>query len=162
MNHMSTDTWTGSLLEIFTAPAATAPMVSLPESHAVPGRGLDGDRYASLAGTFSKGHEADAELTLISIEAIEAVAREHSLTVSTAEPRRNLVTRGVPLNDLVGREFMIGDVRILGHGLCEPCAHLDALMGHRDVITAFLHRGGLRAQIISDGVLRVGDTIRPL
>ena len=97
-------------------------MVSVLEVRAIPSRGLEGDRYFHAAGTFSRGHQPDADLTLIEAEAIEALAREYSLSLDPADSRRNLVTRDVALNDLVGREFMVGEVRVLGHRLCEPCS----------------------------------------
>ena len=146
---------------IFIAPTAKAPMVSLPDARAIPGRGLEGDRYFHDAGTFSKGFEPDSELTLIESEVIDALVREQAITLGVAEPRRNLATRDVRLNDLVGREFMIGAVRVLGHGLCEPCAHLERVTGEA-LLGPLLRRGGLRAQILSGGTLRVGDVIRPV
>jgi MOSC domain-containing protein YiiM len=135
-------------------------MVSLAEVRAIPRRGLEGDRYFHATGTFSRGRGPDAELTLIEAEAIEALAREESLSLEPADSRRNLVTRDVSLNDLVGREFMVGEVRVLGHGLCEPCKHLQRLTGRPAILNGLLHRGGLRAQILAEGTLRVGDAIR--
>ena len=152
----------GTLAGIFIAPSAKAAMVSVSEVRAIPSRGLEGDRYFHAAGTFSRGHEPDAELTLIEAEAIEALAREQSLSLEPADSRRNLVTRDVALNDLVGREFMVGEVRVLGQGLCEPCKHLQRLTGHPAILNGLLHRGGLRAQILAEGTLRVGDAIRPV
>ena len=128
----------GTLTGIFIAANAEAPMLSVSEVRAVPGRGLDGDRYSRAAGTFSKGHEPDSELTLIESEAVEALAREQSLALQPSDSRRNLVTRGVALNDLVGCEFMIGEVRVLGHGLCEPCRHLVRLTGQGAISRASL------------------------
>ena len=152
---------TGTLAGIFIASSAEAPMVSVSEIRAIPGRGLEGDRYFNAAGTFSRGHEPDSEVTLIEAEALEAFEREHSLVLDPPDPRRNLVTRGVALNDLVGCEFTIGEVRVLGHGLCEPCRHLQKLTGQPAILKGLLHRGGLRAQILVEGILRVGDVVRP-
>ena len=135
-------------------------MVAVSEVRAVPGRGLEGDRYFRAAGTFSKGHEPDSELTLIEAEAVEALAHAQSLALQPRDARRNLVTRDIALNDLAGREFMIGEVRVLGHGLCEPCGHLGRLTGHRVIVKGLAGHGGLRAQIVVEGVVRVGDTIR--
>jgi MOSC domain-containing protein YiiM len=151
---------TGTLIGIFIAPSAEAPVVAVSEVRAVPGRGLEGDRYFRAAGTFSKGHEPDSELTLIEAEAVEALAHAHSLALRPADARRNLVTRGIALNDLAGREFTIGEVRVLGHGLCEPCGHLGRLTGQRVIVKGLAGRGGLRAQILGEGLLRVGDTVR--
>jgi hypothetical protein len=85
----------GILASIFIAPSAEAAMVSVSEVRAIPSRGLEGDRYFHAAGTFSRGHQPDADLTLIEAEAIEALAREHSLSLDPADSRRNLVTRAV-------------------------------------------------------------------
>ena len=148
---------TGKVESIFIAPAATVPVERASEVLAVPGVGLEGDRYFRKQGTFFKP-EPDFKLTLIEAESVEAAAREFALELSTAECRRNLVTRGVPLNSLVGREFQIGNIRVRGIRLCEPCSHLQRLTG-KDVLKSLLHRGGLRAQILSEGVIREGDLI---
>ncbi len=147
----------GNVESLHIAPAARAEMQSVPEVTAIPGVGLDGDRYALKQGTFFKP-QPDFELTLIEAEAVEAFEREYDVAFTPANARRNLVTRGVPLNHLVGQEFQIGNVRIKGIRLCEPCSHLEAL-SKKPVIKGLAHRGGLRAQILSAGVIRVGDTI---
>ena len=116
-----------------------------------------GDRYALKQGTFFKP-EPDFELTLIEAEAIEALRREYSVELAAGEARRNIVTRDVLLNHLVGRDFMIGGVKVHGIRLCEPCSHLEGLTGS-PVIKALRHRGGLRAQILTQGVIRVGDAV---
>ena len=151
--------WDGKVESIFIAKAARAPMEAVAEVRAVPGAGLEGDRYFLKQGTFFKP-EPDFELTLIEAEALEAIEREYQIEVAPAESRRNLITRGVPLNHLVGKDFQIGGVRIHGIRLCEPCSHLQALTGH-EVIKGLRHRGGLRAQILSEGLLKAGDTISP-
>jgi MOSC domain-containing protein YiiM len=150
--------WSGTVESIHVAPAAKAPTQAVNEVEAVPGAGLAGDRYFLKQGTFYKP-EPDFELTLIEAEAIEAAAREYKVTLAPGEARRNVVTRGVPLNHLVGRDFVIGDVKVHGIRLCEPCSHLEGISG-QPVIKALRHRGGLRAQILSQGVIRVGDVVR--
>ena len=100
----------------------------------------------------------DREITLIEAEAIEAVPREYGVELSPAEARRNIVTRGVALNHLVGREFRVGNVVLRGIRLCEPCEHLERLT-RPGVLEALVHRGGLRAQIVSGGTIQVGDSI---
>src|SRR3989454_6434214 len=122
----------GSVVSIHIAPAAEETMISVPEIQALPGRGLEGDRYLKHVGTFSKP-QPDRELTLIEIEAIEALKNEAGLELSPGAARRNVVTRGVPLNHLVGREFKVGQVRVLGLRLCEPCSHL-ARLSHEGVL----------------------------
>ena len=148
----------GSVDAIYIAGAAKGPMVSVSEAHAVPGRGLEGDRYFNQEGTFSKPLP-DYELTLIEIEAIEDFKREFGVELEAGDGRRNVVTRGVSLNDLVGQEFQVGEVRLRGIRLCEPCSHL-ARLSHRAVVRGLRHKGGLRAQILTDGKIRVGDTVQ--
>jgi MOSC domain-containing protein YiiM len=152
--------WNGKIESIFIAKAAEAPMEVVAEVRAVPGAGLEGDRYFLKQGTFFKP-EPDFELTLIEAEALEAMQQEYQIELAPSESRRNLVTRGVALNHLVGKDFQIGGVRIRGIRLCEPCSHLQALSG-RQVIKGLRHRGGLRAQILSEGLLKAGDMVSPL
>jgi MOSC domain-containing protein YiiM len=148
----------GTIESIYITATATAPMLPVKEVLAIPGVGLEGDRYALRQGTFFKP-EPDFELTLIEAEAIEALQRDYHVELAPGAARRNLVTRGVALNHLVGRDFQIGEVKIHGIRLCEPCSYLQRITG-RQVIKGLLHRGGLRAQILSQGAIRVGDSLR--
>jgi MOSC domain-containing protein YiiM len=149
----------GIVAAIFTAPAGESPMEPRDEVRAVPGRGLDGDRYFSGKGTYSDrpGHR---EVTLIEIEAIEGMNREEDLGFDPSLSRRNIVTRGVALNHLVDREFSVGEVRLRGIKLAEPCAHMEGLSGVTGARKALIHRGGLRAEIVTEGVVRVGDAVQ--
>lgn len=147
----------GTVQSIHLAPAAKAPMQSVARVMALPGSGLDGDRYALKLGSFYKPLP-DYELTLIESEAIEALNRDYKIEIAPGTARRNIVTSDVALNHLVGREFRIGEVKIRGIRLCEPCSHLESLTG-RPVIKGLIHRGGLRAQILTQGMIRVGDAI---
>lgn len=97
-------------------------------------------------------------MTLIEIETIEALAEEKNVVIAAAAARRNIVTRGVPLNHLAGREFQVGDVRFAGIRLCEPCDYLEGLTTS-GVLKGLIHRGGLRAEILVGGTIRVGDPI---
>jgi MOSC domain-containing protein YiiM len=148
---------TGIVEAIYVAATATGPTHAVDSAQAIPGVGLEGDRYALKQGTFFKP-EPDFELTLIEAEAIEALRRDYGVDLAVGDARRNLVTRGVALNHLVGREFTIGDVRIRGIRLCEPCEHLQGLTG-KQLIKGLRHRGGLRAQILSEGTIHEGDPI---
>jgi MOSC domain-containing protein YiiM len=150
--------WNGKVESIHIAPAPTAPVQALDKVVLIPGVGLEGDRYALKQGTFFKP-EPDFELTLIEAEAIEALQREYAVALAAGDARRNIVTRNVPLNHLVGREFFVGEVRLRGIRLCEPCDHLQRVTG-KQLIKGLRHRGGLRAQILTQGTIRVGDTIR--
>ena len=151
----------GQLVGIFTAHRRQADLQAVDQVEAVPGRGLVGDRYFQQQGTFTKPDSPDREVTLIEIEALEALNCEDGLTLEPGQSRRNLVTRGVPLNHLVGREFRIGSVLLRGLRLCEPCGHLESLT-IKGLIKGLCHRGGLRAQVVEGGILRTGDAIRPL
>ncbi len=137
---------------VFLAPAAEAPMVAADAVPAVPGRGLEGDRYFEGAGTFSARGGTGRDLTLVSVEALESAG------VAPLEARRNVVVRGVDLDALIGRRFRVGEVECLGRRRCEPCAHLQRLT-RPGVLRALVHRGGLRADVVSGGVLRVGDAV---
>jgi MOSC domain-containing protein YiiM len=147
------------LTEILIADTPSSPMSSLSEVRAVPGRGIEGDRYFTGAGTFSQHpQKPDFEITLIEKEKIEAFADESGLPFTSKLARRNLVTEGVDLNALAGREFRIGEVRIRGIRLCEPCSYL-AKTTFPETLKGLVHKGGLRAQILSEGIMRVGDEI---
>jgi MOSC domain-containing protein YiiM len=150
----------GQLIGIYLVEHKCLALRPVTEAEAVPGRGIAGDRYYHAEGTFSKKPGPDREVTLIEIEALEALQRETNLTLEPAQTRRNLVTRGVPLNHLVGREFTVGAVLLRGLRLCEPCGHLEKLT-LKGVNDGLCHRGGLRAQVIRGGVLRPGDAIEP-
>ncbi|SRR5712692_2177924 len=150
----------GRLEAIYTASQKRANLKRVEEIEAVAGSGLVGDRYGLQEGTFSKPGTPDREVTLIEVEAIEALARECTIVLEPGQARRNLVTRGVPLNHLVQKEFKVGNLILRGLRLCEPCDHLEALTV-KGIKAGLCHRGGLRAQIVRGGVLRTGDAIQP-
>ncbi len=152
--------WEGRVVSIQIAPVAAAPMVTLEHVEAVAGKGLAGDRYFHRVGTYSERAGSGRQVTLIEAEAIEAIARDAGIEIAPAASRRNLTTRGVPLSHLVGRRFRLGDVLLEGTRLCEPCAHLEGLTTP-GVLKGLVHRGGLRADIVVGGVIRVGDVVRP-
>jgi len=150
------------VVDIITAESPAAPAVSQASVRAVPGQGLRGDRYFSGTGTFSPHpQKPDFEVTLIQKEHIDAFALSAGITFTARDARRNLVTAGLDLNALVGREFQVGSVRIRGIRLCEPCSHL-AKLTSPEVLRGLLHKGGLRAQIITEGEIRVGDPVARL
>jgi hypothetical protein len=143
----------GTLDGIWITASAGQPLRSLQMVRAVAGQGLAGDRHVLGTGTFPSGLPGSA-LTLIEAEVCESF----DPPVRPGEHRRNLVTRGVELNGLVGREFMIGQVRCRGMRLCEPCRVMDGYAS-RPLLRALVHRGGLRADILDDGEIHVGDRI---
>ena len=148
--------WKGQVLSIFVRSQPNEPVVELDQVLAVPGKGIEGDYYSSR-GT-SKRYDPGRELTLIEKEALSAIENEHNISLNPGESRRNIITENVPLNHLVGKEFRVGEVTLKGIRLCEPCMHLSELT-QKDVVPALVHRGGLRAQIITKGLIRAGDPV---
>jgi MOSC domain-containing protein YiiM len=147
----------GRLVAIYVASAAGAPMEARDHIDAIAGEGLRGDRYATGTGTYSGSGRGPRDVTLIEREAIDAVRTDDRVDVREDQTRRNLVTEGVALDHLVGRTFRVGSVRMRGVRLAEPCAYLEQLTGVVGVRAALVHRGGLRAEVLDDGALRVGD-----
>jgi MOSC domain-containing protein YiiM len=133
-------------------------MSTVLSARAVAGRGFEGDRYFNKLGTYSNDPGSGRDITLIEIEAIEALRRDYEIELDPSQLRRNIVTQGVALNHLVDREFKIGGVILRGTRLCDPCSHLEKLT-RKGVMRGLIHRGGLRAEIISGGTLRTGDPI---
>jgi MOSC domain-containing protein YiiM len=150
---------TGVVELLAIAPLVEAPMQLVEEARALAGRGLEGDRYANGSGTFSPrgAHRPGYELTLIAAEVVEELtARDARLDF--ASTRRNILTRGIDVNALVGCNFSIGDVHCRGLRLAEPCVHLERLQG-AGLLRPLIHRGGLRVDILSDGYITQGSRI---
>jgi len=152
--------WTGQVVAIQITSNAGEKMVSVDEVKAIAGKGLEGDRYLSGKGKFSDQPGLARQLTLIELESIEALRREKTIELSPLESRRNIVTRGVPLNHLVDKRFRLGQVTARGVKLCEPCDYLEEVT-QKKIIGALTHRGGLRAEILEGGIIKVGDKIQP-
>jgi len=150
---------TGVVEAIHIATAAGAPVRAVDGVRAIDGVGLEADRYADGRGHY-QDDRVSRDLTLIEAEALEALAREHGIELAVGETRRNLTTRGISLNDLVGRRFWVGDVLCQGTRLCEPCQYLADLTG-KPLLRPLVHRGGLRADILRGGVIRQGNRVRP-
>jgi MOSC domain-containing protein YiiM len=147
----------GKVEAIYITAKSAQPMQSVQSVKAVAGKGLRGDRKFRDS-TNPKKDSPEQEITLIEAEAVDAVNRDYVLKLETHETRRNILTRGIALNHLVGTEFSVGPVRLRGLRLCEPCTHLQSLT--RDgIMRSLVHRGGLRAQILDGGTIRVGDSI---
>lgn len=148
-----------NIIAIHVAPDESGPMQSVAEVRAVAGMGLEGDRYFNVVAKDGKKEKTGRHATLIESEALTALERDYQLTLRADQSRRNILTRGVALNHLVGREFRIGEAVFRGIRLCEPCRHLEKLSG-LSVMRGLLHRGGLRAEIVQDGLIRAGDAIQ--
>jgi MOSC domain-containing protein YiiM len=148
----------GIVISLHIAPTGAATMQSVKQVQAIAGRGLEGDRYFAGLGTYSNNPDTGRHVTLIETEAIEALEGDYGIDIAPGFSRRNIVTRGVPLNHLVGCQLKIGDTILRGMRLCEPCSHLEKL-SRPGVMRGLIHRGGLRADILASGTIRVGDAI---
>ena len=137
---------------IFVAPMKGSPMRSLAVADALAGQGLEGDRKAA------PGREPAAQLTLIEAEHVEAFRAATGYEMRFDQPRRNVVTRGVRLNDLLGKRFRVGDAVCEGLELCEPCGKFQRLT-HPEARRFFKGKGGLRARIVEGGLIRPGDPV---
>ena len=150
----------GTVELIALAAEAEGPMREVPSAEAVEGRGLRGDRYERGAGTFSNPRGRGYDLTLVEAEALEELSAK-GVELAPVEARRNLVVRGIALDDLIGRRFRVGEVECFGQRRCEPCSHLERLT-RPGILRGLVHRGGLRADVLSSGRIRVGDRVEAL
>lgn len=154
---------TGTLLGIFVADEAGAPMRQLQHTWTLKGQGLNEDRYSRQAGTWSRVRPGQVpkirHVSLIQVEALEAANGELEQPFTCADTRRNLLTKGISLNELVGREFMVGEVRLRGVELCIPCSRPSQLCGKPGFAKAFQGRGGLRAEVLTIGQIMTDDQI---
>jgi MOSC domain-containing protein YiiM len=144
----------GSIEYIFVAPETGAPVEAVSTVEAIAERGLKGDRYEDDRNR----KDAGQQITLIEAEPIEQFVAETGLAMGPHEPRRNLVTRGIDLNGLVGKRFRVGECELEGIELCEPCGTW-ARNTHREVVRFFVHRGGLNARIVKGGAISIGAPI---
>jgi hypothetical protein len=150
----------GTVELIALADEAEGPMRAVSAAEAVEGRGLQGDRYERGAGTFSNPRGRGYDLTLVEAEALEELSTK-GVELAPIEARRNIVVRGIALDDLIGRRFRVGEIECFGQRRCEPCAHLERLT-RPGVLRGLVHRGGLRADVLSSGGIRVGDSVEAL
>lgn len=150
---------TGRLLELWTTPAAAAPMVRSASLTAVAGVGLAGDRYALGGGTWASYPLQEKQVTLVDADEVAAVAAEVGVPLTPGLTRRNLVTAGIALPSLVGRYFAVGEVLLFGTKRCPPCAHLDRLTGWK-LVKALAARGGVNAAVFAGGTVAEGDALR--
>jgi MOSC domain-containing protein YiiM len=139
---------------ICTSPAADGETVSVDVAKTIAGQGIQGDRYCAL------DTEPSRQITLIESEVINQFNQETGSEIPYAVFRRNLVTEGVELNDLVGKTFYVGEVKLRGHELCEPCRYLQEKLKVADLVKRLTHKGGLCCEILTDGAIRTGDNIR--
>ncbi len=148
----------GFVVEIFLHTRKSGPMRSMGEVLAEARRGLVGDTYDRGRPTRHARSLPDQEVTLIEVEALAVLGSESGIDLPASQTRRNVVTRGVDLNSLVGVEFSVGDVRLRGIRLCDPCKHLERLT-QPGVLKGLANRGGLRAEVLQGGMIQVGSSV---
>jgi len=149
--------WQGRVKEIYITPASAQAMVAVSSVRAFADRGLEGDRF--FRESWNAVKRSDKAVSLIEDEVLALAGREIAVEAIGILTRRNIVTRGVPLIDLLGREFTIGNVRLRGIRLFEPCGHLVAVTKIPAIFKALEHRSGLKAAVLSDGEIQIGDSI---
>ncbi len=149
--------WHGSVVGLYITPGFGQPMLGVSEVHAFADSGLEGDRF--FKQSWSAANRPDKAVSLIESETLQAAAAELGVAGLAEKTRRNIVTLGVPLKDLLGREFAVGGVLMRGLRLFEPCAHMEKLSNIPGIFGALEHRSGLKAAILSSGVIAVNDPI---
>lgn len=149
----------GVIERIHLAPREGEPMERVESVEAVARRGLRGDRYFRDEGTFADREGSD--VTFIEAETLAAVERDYDIELTAGSHRRNVTTRGVALNHLVGERFRVGEMQCEGIELCEPCSYLERQLEKAGIREALVHRGGLRATVLDGGTVAAGEEIRP-
>jgi hypothetical protein len=152
----------GTVEGIHVAADSGEPLSAVESVEAVAGRGLRGDRYFHELGLYDQRDDLPegTDVTLIELEALEALERDYDSSLEPAATRRNIATRGVALNHLVDREFRVGDAVFAGVRLCEPCSYMESLVEPDGVVGGLVHRGGLNANVVESGTISEGDPIR--
>jgi MOSC domain-containing protein YiiM len=153
--------WQGTVESLHIVSEKSQPMVTVESIRAIPGIGLEGDRYATGKGTYSNRPEDGRQVTLLEQETLEAIRRDLNITLEPHETRRNIITQGVPLNHLVGNRFLVGSVLLEGTRLNVPCQYFEDLLGIKGLFKSLIHRSGLNCRILNEGEIRVGDSVQP-
>jgi|TARA_B100000809_G_scaffold257987_1_gene300478 MOSC domain-containing protein YiiM len=135
------------------------PMQQVGQFSALAGRGIVGDRYLLGTGTYSKKPEPGRQVTLIKSEILASLKDKFDITVRPEESRRNVLTEGIEINDLIGTEFFVGTVRLRAHRLTEPCKYLENLLDQPGLYKELWGNGGISCEILTDGVIKEGDII---
>jgi MOSC domain-containing protein YiiM len=148
----------GKVIGIYIAQNRGNQTVSVDQVHVLPGLGIEGDRYFKKLVNSDGNSKSGREITLIEMEAIESMRDMDGLQITPDQTRRNIVTRGIALNDLAGQLFYIGNIQLRGVRLCEPCQYLANQTDPR-ILSAMVHRGGLGADIVTEGIIHINDII---
>tara|TARA_B100001245_G_C22658708_1_gene322963 strand:- start:13 stop:489 length:477 start_codon:yes stop_codon:yes gene_type:complete len=150
---------TGSVVALFTVDRREAPMKQSEQINAIAGKGIEGDRYLLDTGTYSKKPEPGRQVTLIQSEVLDSLKTKFDITVKPEESRRNVLTKGIEINDLIGTEFFVGPVRLQAHRLTRPCLYLEKLLSQPGLYNELWENGGISCEILSGGVIKEGDVI---
>ena len=153
---------TGIVVALFTVDRRAAPMKKVEQLYALAGRGIEGDRYFLGTGTYSKSPEPGRQVTLIKSEVLESLKDKLEITMKPEESRRNILTRGIEINDLIGTEFYVGTVRLRAHRITQPCLYLEKLLDQPGLYKELWDNGGISCEILSDGVIKERDIITAL
>jgi len=136
-------------------------MKSVPSLKLIEGVGIEGDRYARGEGFYSDRPEEGRQVTLFEAETLEALLRDHNIELAASDHRRNVTTRGVPLNHLVGQKFRVGHAILEGTRLSTPCRHIEQITG-QEIFNVLINRSGLNSRILTGCPIFVGDPIAPV
>ena len=150
---------TGIVVALFTVDRRAAPMKKVEQLYALAGRGIEGDRYFLGTGTYSKSPEPGRQVTLIKSEVLESLKNKSEINVKPEESRRNILTQGIEINDLIGTEFYVGTVRLRAHRITQPCLYLEKLLDQPGLYKELWDNGGISCEILSDGVIKETDII---
>ncbi len=150
---------TGCVVALFIVDRRSAPMKQVQQLNALAGRGIEGDRYFMGTGTYSKKPEPGRQVTLIKSEVLELLKDKFEITVKPEESRRNVLTRGIEINHLIGTEFFVGPVRLRAHRITQPCVYLEKLLDQPGLYKELWDNGGISCEILSDGIIKEGDII---
>jgi MOSC domain-containing protein YiiM len=149
----------GKVVSLFIVDRMAEPMQQVGQFSALAGRGIVGDRYLLGTGTYSKKPEPGRQITLIKSEILASLKDKFDITVRPEESRRNVLTEGIEINDLIGTEFFVGTVRLRAHRLTEPCKYLENLLDQPGLYKELWGNGGISCEILTDGVIKEGDII---
>ena len=150
---------TGIVVALFTVDRRAAPMKKVEQLYALAGRGIEGDRYFLGTGTYSKSPEPGRQVTLIKSEVLESLKNKLEINVKPEESRRNILTQGIEINDLIGTEFYVGTVRLRAHRITQPCLYLEKLLDQPGLYKELWDNGGISCEILCDGVIKERDII---
>ena len=142
------------VIEIAISESSGKVMKNVDSVESIAGKGLINDRH------FREDNKKKSQITLIEIENINHYNQISRTSILPKDFRRNIITKGIKLNELVGSEFFIGEVKVRAHDLCRPCKYLQESLNQNDLIKKLLHKAGLRCEILTDGKIFVGDEIK--